>query len=499
VSVDDMLAHFSGLEWDGLQHEWAMTIVGTGSDADRAIPEGSTLVRLWRDERYHIQGELTGTVADESDLRHDVISSTMVPPLTLHGMDIGGSDYALLSAFSNGTTMRGRDDGARYPFQMRLSHVRVRRVIPVPDSTQPRVRWLTEWYLNGPRSSDIFGRVTNRDITHDYIRSREVSLLKAPEIGYDSTACDYAFIRSETYSFVIHEVPRDFGPSWSRNIGIEYRPEWGGIPTPDERVALAELVGFVLGRRLLNVGYTEYDETGHPIAQYATYPLTTDTVTICSADANPPLNISKYQGGQDIETLLPPLIPVYMQWRGPLRLEDAMWRYVVARELPSGVDLPVVAAAVEGIADAWLTLNDVSTNYLDKTEFKRILRDELSSMKRKLKHIPYHDSIIGKMHLANQMGGGETLRLFFDRVGLKTGPFEKKAMQERNNMAHGSPALPKDIVELERVIRFHITYEVLFERLLLKLLKYDGTYVDRSTPHCPQKHIDEPQTGVVIE
>jgi len=32
--------------------------------------------------------------------------------------------------------------------------------------------------------------------------------------------------------------------------------------------------------------------------------------------------------------------------------------------------------------------------------------------------------------------------------------------------------------------------------MLLKLLKYDGLYIDYSSVGCPARHIDEPQEGL---
>lgn len=66
------------------------------------------------------------------------------------------------------------------------------------------------------------------------------------------------------------------------------------------------------------------------------------------------------------------------------------------------------------------------------------------------------------------------------------------AIRARNPMAHGAPAMPRDI---EKAGKVRTAYQTLFVRLLLKILQYDGSYVDYSSIGCPPRHIDEPQQG----
>lgn len=125
--------------------------------------------------------------------------------------------------------------------------------------------WRTEWYLNGPRGPFWYSRSTERKFSETYERNRfdyqdEVKKFKGARI--EEASRDNLYVKLPEYSFIIHQVPKSFGPSWSENIGIEYRDEFGKIPEESEREAISEIVGLVLGKQLMNVGSTTFDESG---------------------------------------------------------------------------------------------------------------------------------------------------------------------------------------------------------------------------------------------
>jgi hypothetical protein len=85
---------------------------------------------------------------------------------------------------------------------------------------------------------------------------------------------------------------------WSKCVGIEYRQEWGGIPASDEREAIADLVGFVVGRRLLFVSHTELGDDLQPTRASAVPPNTIHAETLCRMPDMPPVRlVHQSQGG----------------------------------------------------------------------------------------------------------------------------------------------------------------------------------------------------------
>ncbi len=67
-------------------------------------------------------------------------------------------------------------------------------------------------------------------------------------------------------------------------------------------------------------------------------------------------------------------------------------------------------------------------------------------------------------------------------------------MKARNPMAHGSAEL-LDEGSHQEMFNHTQSYRTLFNRVLLKLLGYDGAYVDYSAKGWPEKSLEEPLGG----
>ncbi len=79
---------------------------------------------------------------------------------------------------------------------------------------------------------------------------------------------------------------------------------------------------------------------------------------------------------------------------------------------------------------------------------------------------------------------------FLFSIGIEIGKTEKEAIALRNKMAHAS----RDYSDDNRIhddLIYSRVYEVLFHRGILKLLEYDGYYIDYSLYKCPSKHINQ--------
>ena len=78
------------------------------------------------------------------------------------------------------------------------------------------------------------------------------------------------------------------------------------------------------------------------------------------------------------------------------------------------------------------------------------------------------------------------IRAFFSALDLKLGASERAAMKARNTPAHGGIKVGADF---RRLTKDAHAYRVLFVRTFLRLLSYEGAYVDRTTLGHPSRAV----------
>ena len=182
----------------------------------------------------------------------------------------------------------------------------------------------------------------------------------------------------------------------------------------------------------------------------------------------------------------------YLALEGELRLNEALRCYWLSKELPIGLNLPVLSAGLETLASSWFESGRSKSNvYMPKKDFDSLLKAELASARSKLETRKYGDRILNGLSRAYEMSTNDSLRFFFDDIGLSVNRTEWEAINERHPMAHGSASV-FDGSASERMIRATRIYETLFHRIVLKLLGYNGTYIDYGTLGRPNRHISEP-------
>jgi hypothetical protein len=369
--------------------------------------------------------------------------------------------------------------------------------VEIVRSTHDDAVSLIEWFLNGPRSY-VYPQYTARTVEGIFQKRRlfphsKDAILREPV--QQSITADFAFVPLESGAFAIQAVPKEFGPPWSRNIGIEYNRDWGSIPDPHDRVMIKEIVSFVIGRPLLAVGYTMYDQSQRPIEEVSTgpgLPKAYSIISLCQAGDSSPINFESHL----LEDALATLVPSYLRLRDGLRLNEALYRYWFAKIHPIGLDLPVFAAAVESLASSWHRSSDstLAKQYLTEDEFKRLFAEEIKSFGQKLKDIPSGHRILNRIKSAHRMGSNEQVESFLADAKLKIGGVEETAMRSRNPMAHGSSS-DYHGEELDQMVRIRWAYQALFERVFLKILGYSGNYIDRTSYGWPERYINEPPAG----
>lgn len=84
------------------------------------------------------------------------------------------------------------------------------------------------------------------------------------------------------------------------------------------------------------------------------------------------------------------------------------------------------------------------------------------------------------------MGVNDRYFIFLDELGLKYGEAETSCIKARNAYTHGDSG--KDDLDTLQKTK---TMFILLGRIILKLLGYDGEYIDETIPGFPRKMINE--------
>lgn len=476
------------LEWEFLHCEHQIE----NPPIPKPLPGIPRLLKLKRNDQYLLEASITGPLGKSDVTEEQTPPGGFVRPFEIKGTD-RDETYELTGCIihnASSSVSRSEISTIVARFQADLYVWKIRRIRSHPESLPS---WLTEWYLNGVHEHHLFPRSTRRLRTSEYIREREVYKEQEQRFegsNFRSDSSDYAYIRCPDFGFIVHEVPDGLGPAWSKNIGIEYREEFGQIPDLPEREAVSEIVGFVMGKHLLNVGYSAFDESGNPLEFCAVQPWRDNIVSLCQAPAFPLIRFPTYT--DRFETVLQDLVPRYLETRDGLNLDEALLRYWIGSALPPGTDIPIIASGMEILANAWFKSERSKSKgtYLSKEDFSTLIEEDLANIAGKLRDNPHKERLLEKMRSSNNRGSGERMESFFQELGLEVGTLEKKAIKARNKMIHSMIATDGQ-EQLEDLIRFSFAYRTLFHRVMLKILGYTGKYLDYATEGQPERTVEE--------
>jgi hypothetical protein len=370
------------LEWEFMNKPLSITTV---NDYER-LPKGQKKITMARDDDYNLKA-----VLDFEDINFDALYNSNQPPAGsfIEYFEITGSDYKGAYLFTlehsnvNGLEIMSDNEEQRSSMKADLSFSGLR----MKTKQAQEIVHLTEWCLNGPYAP-VFSRNTNRKLSKVYTKERfeskdnKIESITKTNSPYSFTM-DYLIVKTGDYQFVIEKVPKGIGPSWSSNIGVEYRTAWGKIPNPAEREEIIELLSFVFGRQLLPIGHTAHDKDENVVESYAHHPWGYSAKSYCSKGDYPPIYIDIGHRGR-AESTISLLLPQYHQKCESLNLKEALWNYWVSRQMPLGTNLAVLSAGVESIIYGWFHNKSNRNVFLEKEKFESLLYDEIKSIENKL-------------------------------------------------------------------------------------------------------------------
>ena len=131
--------------------------------------------------------------------------------------------------------------------------------------------YIKEWYLNSIHDNLVFTRPTRYNVASSYTKVRDNSPcddISFTEESPQDSSRDHLFLELNDFNVILQKVPDEFGPDWSKNLGIEYHKEYN-IPSADIRKKVSQIVSFLLGRNLIKVGETYYDSKWNIVGNIA--------------------------------------------------------------------------------------------------------------------------------------------------------------------------------------------------------------------------------------
>lgn len=483
-----MGAYLQRVEWEGSDLPWEIEDLAESP----ILPPGSERIRLRRDEQYRLSAKIFGTTPRSAEELLPEIGETgiIIPNYKIEGSSHHEQyQYELDHCVVNRVSSKGET------LEAGLTTYRAHRKL-TPD-IGPQA-WLTEWYLNAHKGTMLYPRSVQREAKETYSRKREYP---EEEVVFDGTwqraGSRYAFVETPNLAFAVEVVPDELSPEWCRGLSIEYRDEWtGSVPDEETRESIANAVSFIMGRHLIGVGHTSFNNRGSPIEEVLFDPTQPDLVSLCQQGEHPPIRLDKGRPTTLFEDLLRDLVPRYLELADAFELDDVLWGYWLFEELPLGADLPTLATSMEMLKRAWYSSNRSKSRgvYMPKKEFEELLGDELQAVEEKLDGVEYGNRMMNRIRNAFNLGANESMEFFFEELELPIGDSEKSALKARNLMAHGSSAL-LDRSRDQEMLNNKLAYRTLFNRVLLKLLDYEGEYVDYSAPEWPGRPLEQPLEG----
>lgn len=309
------------------------------------------VIEVRRDEQYKLIAFISGVISDISKIRDEFgnVAGTFPEEELIQGTDANRLWRFELSGCivdQPGGPINPMDGSLRFTSQVHFNTLKRLPFYPPPVMSGKGVRY--EWFLAG-RFQVNWPKGTDRKVRKETSKIRKGIDESTSHTSSEalSSGKDYLVIDSAGLKCIVAEVPKELGPKWAKCICIEYREAFG-IPTDEIREGISELVSFVLGTHLLYIGATTLMDN-YFLGQEAHSPWGSDIQATCKAPTFPPVRLNIHYDWGHVELLINRLLPAYLEKVDSLQLRGALWNYWVARQLPSGVDLPLFSSAIEAI------------------------------------------------------------------------------------------------------------------------------------------------------
>lgn len=397
-------------------------------------------------------------------------------------------DLILDHCYFDGYTERYRTSEKKYEIEY---YIKAYAVI-VHQQTQSEVEICRECFVNSVKNPFIFMGLQEREkesILNGNINDDIRELMVSRTEEYNSKI----HVKYGSNAFDIVNIEKDKTPEWCNKIAIEYKREYGYIPNEEERIRISNFVSFILGKQLLCIGRYECDAQMTMLngefnnAKSFGYELK----KLCTFPAKPPVEYGEYKNRYHFINTLESLLPKYLEQYETYQFVEIFDYYWYARMLSIEVNLPLAATVLERIMRSWYSSTGSKTKgvLIAKREFEKLTTKLIEEIELKLGEYQYKDNIVNRINGCYNMGVRERFDIFFEEIQLSVGEMERKAMKARNIMSHGGKTREQEDVQNDILV--NEAYFVLINRVIMKILKYKGDYIDYSTIGYPIRNIDE--------
>ena len=362
------------------------------------------------------------------------------------------------------------------------------------SSKKPSV--IKEWLLNGSKSGLYFCVNSKFEYKVEGSVSGIYGDLEFPikeELEEQEYNGRFIHFKYKDTAFDIHFVGNKYGPSWSTNLSISYFEEYGRIPSLEEREQIREYMSFFIGKRLMYVGESSFDKNGNQIGFIMERPRTCgfDIKKECMSGAEAPIRtdasvLEKYF--DTVQKYIEPFSELYKK----LDFASLFSAYWYAKNIIKPMDLPILSAALENLMRKWYEEVEFNpeTVLMDKKDFANRIKPIKELVETQFVGTGYAERMKKSVEGMNRMSVREQLTHFFDGINMVVGEKEKNALKARNFSAHGS--FDENNIDYKEQFMVSQVYKCIMVRVILKLLKYEGNYIDYGTLGYPEKNVNCP-------
>jgi hypothetical protein len=487
----------SYLEWESF--DWDIILYNIESQNKYYKIPSNSQITVFRNNEYKLAGKLKVDTEEKVDLQYYQDNLKPIAGQILKGDTIIGTDINKIIRYE----LRNfyiRDISTKYSgFSPKIithteADILFYEIEEIMSTAEPNS--IYEFYLSG-YTNITFPRITDRTKIERVKKIRNtVDKDKVDDnISFQSEggSSDFFFVETPDFDLIVQKVNDEFLPDWANGFQIEYRKTFKVVPDVEIRKAVSEIVGFVLGTHLLKVGETHFDQKNRITKRIAFTPWGDNIISKSQSIATPPVSFKNIIDWQKIERVLSKLIPVYLEKRNELGLDDVLWKYWISKELAIGTNLPILASALESLAENYIEANSLTLTYTDdeKKTYKSLVEEDKNSLAKKIDKYDFKDRVINFINNPFDLSGGQKLKLFLSSISIKltNKSIENQAIRARNKMVHSS--IDNSDKASEKYIDLTGAYRTLMNRVILKVLDYDETYVDYFTKEFPERKIDE--------
>jgi hypothetical protein len=445
--------------------------------------DGPATLTVWRDANLQLKATIQCRMQNLRVLDAEPIQgkANIMRQLSVQAVDGDGHSVVLDGCVLGGYSLKSNDvDDYGYLVYADL----IIDTLRVTYSDE-KVNAHLEWFLVQDFDAHLYGS-TKRSLQ---MARKKIRLGIDPDDSSErligtSHSRDYFVLEHPDINCIVARVPKEFIGKGKVGLCIEFRDNNIRKVTKELLDDIKCLLSVLIGGKLYYMGYSKF--SGEILTEVFS---DSPEIPLKMPVIMPPIQYNmKYDWG-NFALQFNLLFKDYRELQAKLHLNYAVESYWIAQTVPIGANLPILAAAIEIISDAYLKLtsNDQSV-YMSQADYEKLIAEELSSLNEKFANIADGTKMLNKIKGAFQKGSNEKLNRFFELLEISIEGPERDAIKLRNKMTHSRRDYSVEETTHDDVISTRV-YQALFNRILLKLLGYQGYYKDYSIKNAPLKLI----------